>query len=405
MPSEGALLKPCPPLVLPTVVVTVFVPDNEPGACENPQAETFETCLAMLATHRGQTLTREQAAQCLPAIPEGNDAGTDVIAESGVRTPPNHDQSRIELTDSDACAAPPSGRPGVHAPTFEAFGVTVTFGNGVKVDANVGPLSVTTWRQQIGAAIVAPPVYQPGKEKQEATDPAAVERANATLQAELRWRADQEWVRQNPGSAPGDYVEPSGETAYATPVDPFTDQNPVDHLPCEIASVACAAVGQQLAPALCEDPGLQALKERLCDGTAIYTIDGTACAPESVSPSEEELAAGAERALLLCLAVAHTVEGENPCDPNGGADRTQLATALTAQEAECRSLVYVDPGAGGEDPCAVTPADPTQGGVPPTRPSRCPKAIRRRPQGIVSPEARLSPGSARHAGPVLLWRV
>ena len=115
-PSPAAPLKPCPPLVLPTVVVTVLVPDDEPGACENPQAETFETCLAVLATYLGQTLTREQAAQCLPATPEGYDDGPDLIGESGVRTPPNHDQGRLELTDTDACAQPPSDRPGVNPP-------------------------------------------------------------------------------------------------------------------------------------------------------------------------------------------------------------------------------------------------------------------------------------------------
>ena len=137
--SQQALLKPCPPLVLPTVTVTVFLPDNEPGACENPQAETFETCLALLATYFGQTLTREQAAQCLPAIPEGFDAGTDPIAESGVQTPPNHDEGRIDPTDSDACAAPPSGRPGVHAPTIDLFKVKIKFGSGSEVDVEVGP--------------------------------------------------------------------------------------------------------------------------------------------------------------------------------------------------------------------------------------------------------------------------
>ena len=384
--SQQALLKPCPPLVLPTVVVTVFVPDNEPGACESPQAETFETCLAMLATYLGQTLTREQAAQCLPATPEGYDAGTDPIAESGVRTPPNHDQGRIELTDSDACAAPPSGRPGVHAPTFELFGLTVKFGNGVKVDGNVGPASVTTWRQQLNTVVNTPPAYQPGKEVHEAIDADAANQANAAvadtaLEAELRLKADPQWMAEHPASEQGDWVEPTGDTAVATPVDPLTDQQSVDHLPCEIARVACAAVGQQLAPALCEHPELQALKDRLCDGTAIYTIDGTACAPESVSPSDDELAAGVERALLLCLAVAHVVEGENPCDPNGGADRTQLATAFTERETECRSLVYVDPGAGGEDPCAVTPADPTPGGAPPTPPVPVPEADQTPPPG------------------------
>jgi N-acetylmuramoyl-L-alanine amidase len=274
----------------------------------------------------------------------------------------------------------------VHAPTIEVFGdLTVTFGNGVKVDGSVGPLSVTKWRQQIGAAIVSEPAYQPGKEKQQEIDAAALEKANAAAAAAAeatRWKPeDIEWVRQHPGSAKGDWVEPSDDTAYATPVDPLTDQNPVDHLPCAIARVACAAVGQQLAPALCEHPELQALKDRLCDGTAIYTIDGTACAPEAVSPSDDELAAGVERALLLCLAVAHVVEGENPCDPNRGADRTELTAALTAKETECRSLVYVDPGAGGEDPCAVTLAEPTPGGAPPTPPVPVPEGDQTPPPG------------------------
>jgi hypothetical protein len=385
--SQQALLKPCPPLVLPTVTVTVFLPDNEPGACENPQAETFETCLALLATYFGQTLTREQAAQCLPAIPEGFDAGTDPIAESGVQTPPNHDEGRIELTDSDACAAPPSGRPGVHAPTIDLFKVKIKFGSGSEVDVEVGPASLRHLGEQL-EELKKPSEYQPGKVKQQPIDAAAMARATAAAAAAaaasaeaarqataaaaaeaLRWKPeDIEWVRQHPASEKGDWVEPSGGTATATPVDPLTDQQSVDHLPCEIARVACAAVGQQLAPTLCEHPELQALKDRLCDGTAIYTIDGTACAPEAVSPTDDELAAGVERALLLCLAVAQTVEGENPCDPNGGADRTELVAALTAKETECRSLVYVDPGAGGEDPCAVTLAEPTPGGAPPTPP-------------------------------------
>ena len=287
--SQGELLKPCPPLVLPTVVVTVYVPDNEPGACESPQAETFETCLAVLGTYLGQTLTREQAAQCLPATPEGYDAGPDVIAESGVRTPPDHDQGRIELTDSDASAAPPSGRLGVHPPTAEGIGLTIKFGNGVKVDGNVGPFSIATGRPLIASGphkVNAPPDYQPGKVTQETADADAVAKLTAALEKEkadaeerehekqVRMKADPQWMAEHPASAPGDWVEPSGDTAVATPVDPLTDQQPVDHLPCAIARVASAAVGQRLAPALCEHPELQALKDRLCDGTAIYTIDG-----------------------------------------------------------------------------------------------------------------------------------
>ena len=67
----------------------------------------------------------------------------------------------------------------------------------------------------------------------------AVRQATAAAAAEaLRWKPeDIEWVRQHPASEKGDWVEPSDETAYATPVDPLTDQNPVDHLPCEIALV------------------------------------------------------------------------------------------------------------------------------------------------------------------------
>ena len=266
--SQQALLKPCPPLVLPTVTVTVFLPDNEPGACENPQAETFETCLALLATYFGQTLTREQAAQCLPAIPEGFDAGTDPIAESGVQTPPNHDEGRIELTGSDACAAPPSGRPGVHAPTIDLFKVKIKFGSGSEVDLEIGPASLRHLGEQL-EELKKPSEYQPGTVKQQPIDAAAMARATAAAAAAaaaasaeaarqaaaaaaaeaLRWKPeDIEWVRQHPASEPGDWVEPSGDTAYATPVDPLTDQQPVDHLPCEIARVACAAVGQQLAP-------------------------------------------------------------------------------------------------------------------------------------------------------------
>ena len=45
-------------------------------------------------------------------------------------------------------------------------------------------------------------------------------------------KADPQWMAEHPASEPGDWVEPTGDTAVATPVDPLTDQQPVDHLPC-----------------------------------------------------------------------------------------------------------------------------------------------------------------------------
>jgi hypothetical protein len=383
--TDSGPVQLCQTMTAELVTVTVLVAATDLSTCADPQTETFETCVLEIATHFGAALTRERIDPCVPPEPPHFDGVPDSIDDRTVNASRGRGSARIDLTGTDSCESPPSHRPDVIAPTQAKVGVGFKFDVNARVQllVTVGDVPLEKVPKMVQQFALDPGANVPGKQAQTPVDSAAQKKAGDAVKPPEQQQAGVpgisnealKWVPNSSPSEPGDYPEPKGDgTAVATPVDPLTDQETAERLPCEVAQTACSALGKKLAPAKCEDPQSEALKEHRCDGTLVYTTDERPCEAERVR-EVDEIDVPDDPLLLDCLAVRRVVEGDDPCHPGGPPSDISYASAVAMMEAECRSLVHTDPGAGGgDDPCAVPAhperddrpvAGPTDGGKPP----------------------------------------
>jgi hypothetical protein len=423
-------LVPCRQRTVGTVTVTLSaVGAAAAQQCATaPGAETLETCLLLMATYLGRMLTREQAALCFPALPEGMDAdvGGDAFEGTGVSPPVGPDRT-VTITDTANCDGPPDPGAAISQVqgTLSVGGTLDVNGKGVVVDADVklGPLSITRPLDQIREAINGAGGNGPGKAGPEPAGPEAQKKADGVIENARKQTGEQKGPASTaaptpttppptpppttappstappsteppkpstpettkPSTSPSEAPKPSTPDSTASgnvahPVGPDGPGTGMDGLPCQVAAAVCSAFGKKLAPAMCEAPELSGRKGAAggCDPTRERTTGDGPCQKDQLTP--QQLEDGREVARRECEAVAHIVQGEDPCGDPGAAFRHLAGSGIATPEQDCRSLVHTTPDGGGTgtgtDPCApgtgLTPTTQSVGagpGVPPVVPA------------------------------------